>query len=219
VKLLPNQSFKPFVVCSSYSVCVEFDDGGELLSTEKFHWSSRFGSKRNSFRAGTLVLLAVLVYCIHIKADIWPLVLVGAPIPNTANFRFTGVSNAVVNTSGTIAFHASMIDPSTNATGDGIFKIQGGQLFPVMMEGQPLPDIPGASFGASGGPSINSSGDIVFVAYTNEHPNQRFQGIFEESGGTLRRVVDFATPVPTVTGETFAGFSPPQINDQGQIVF
>ena len=206
-------------MCSSYSVCVEFDNGGELLSTEKFQWSSRFGSKRNSFRAAVLVLLAVLVYCIHIKADVWPLVLVGDPIPNTANFRFTDFGQAVVNTSGTIAFHASFVDPSTNATGDGIFKIQGGQLFPVMMEGQPLPDVPGASFGSSLGPSINSSGDIVFVAFTNERLNQSFRGIFEQSGGILHRVVDFATPIPSVPGENFSSFSPPQINDQGQIAF
>jgi hypothetical protein len=46
-------------------------------------------------RVGTLVLLAVLVCCIHIKADVWPLVLAGDPIPNTVNFRFTGFSQAV----------------------------------------------------------------------------------------------------------------------------
>jgi hypothetical protein len=170
-------------------------------------------------RAVTLVLLAMLVCCVHIKADIWPLVLVGDPIPNTPNFRFIDFGQAVVNTSGTIAFHASFVDPSTNATGDGIFKIQGGQLFPVMMEGQPVPDVSGASFGSSRGPSINSAGDIVFVAFTNERLNQSFQGIFEQSGGILHRVVDYATPIPSVNGENFSSFSPPQINDQGQIAF
>ena len=80
-------------------------------------------------RAATLVLLAVLVCCIHIKADIWPLVLIGDPIPNTPNFRYIDFGQAVVNTSGTIAFHASFVDPSTNATGDGIFKIQGDNCF------------------------------------------------------------------------------------------
>src|SRR5690349_19594855 len=90
-------------------------------------------------RTATLVLLAALVCCIHVKADVWPLVLEGDPIPNTANFRFTGFGQAVVNASGTIAFHAGFVDPSTKLTGGGIFEIEGGQLLPVMMEGQALP--------------------------------------------------------------------------------
>jgi hypothetical protein len=169
-------------------------------------------------RTATLVLLVVLVCCIQIKADVWPLVLTGSPVPGTANFRFIGFSQAVVNASGTIAFHAGFLDPSTNLTGQGIFEIQGGQLLPVMMEGQPLPDVPGA-FGASGDVNINSSGDLVFIAYTSERPNIRFQAIFEQSGGALHRVVDFSTPPPGAAGETFSQFSTPQINDQGQIVF
>jgi hypothetical protein len=171
-------------------------------------------------RAGTLVLLSVLVCCIHIKADVWPLVLMGDPIPGTANFRFTSFGQAVVNTSATIAFAAGFVDPATNLTGGGIFEINGGQLLPVMMEGQPLPDVPGSAFGlALSEPSINSSGDIVFVASTNERPGQKFAGIFEQSGGVLRRVVDISTQAPGTPGETFASFGPPQINDQGQIVF
>src|SRR5262249_30550010 len=144
--------------------------------------------------------------------------LTGNPVPGTASFRFTGFSQAVVNPSGTIAFHAWFVDPSTKVTGEGIFEIKGGQLLPVMMEGQALPDVPGA-FGASSDVSINSSGDIVFMAYTSERPQQRFQAIFEQSGDTLRRVVDFATAPPGASGETFSDFSAPLINDQGQIVF
>jgi hypothetical protein len=169
-------------------------------------------------RTATLVLLAVLVCCIHIKADIWPLVLTGDAIPGTANFRFAGFTQAVVNTSGTIAFGASFTDPSTNLTGSGIFEIVGGQLIPVMMEGQALPDVPG-SFGALySSPSINSSGDIVFLAYTSERP-QRFVGMFEFSNGVLHRVLDFSTTVPEAPGESFFNFYDPQINDQGKILF
>jgi hypothetical protein len=74
-------------------------------------------------RAATLVLLAVLVCRIHIKADIWPLVLTGDAIPGTANFRFVGFSGqSVINTSGTVAFKASFVDPATGLTGRGIFK-------------------------------------------------------------------------------------------------
>jgi hypothetical protein len=173
-------------------------------------------------RAALLIALAVCVYCIHIKADIWPLVFTGDAIPNTANFRFIGVRQAVVNPSGTVAFLATFVDPATNLTGEGIFKIEGGQLKPVEMEGQPLPDVPGSAFGgAASEPSINSSGDIVFSVYTNEGPNSTaFRAIFVESGGVLRRVVDAGTPVLGAPGQSFNNFFVPvQINDLGQIAF
>src|SRR5215831_13300362 len=137
-------------------------------------WIRRWLLRNEKFqvvrRAGTLILLAVLVCCIHIKADIWPLVLTGDAIPGTGNLRFVGFSGrSVINTSGTVAFKASFADPATGVTGEGIFKITGGQVVPVMLEGQPLPDVPGRSFGAAvRGPWINNNGDILFTAYTNE---------------------------------------------------
>jgi hypothetical protein len=170
-------------------------------------------------RTATLVLLATLVCCIHIKADIWPLVLTGDAIPGTANFRFTVVNAPVVNTSGTIAFHATFTDPATNLTGEGIFEIAGGQLIPVMMEGQPLPDVPGTFGGNAGSPSINSSGDIVFQVDTNAPPNHPVAGIFEFSNGAIHRVVDSSATVPGAPGSSFTFFSDVQINEQGQILF
>jgi hypothetical protein len=178
-------------------------------------------------RAVTLVLLGVLVCCIHIKADVWPLVLTGDAIPNTANFRFIGFSQPVIDTSGTVAFNADFVDPATGLMGNGIFKITGGQVTPVMLEGQPLPDVPGRVFGeALYGPWINNNGDILFAAFTNEPvPPQVtfypiFVGIFLESGGTLRRIADYNTPVPGAFGQTFVRFNENmQINDRGDIAF
>jgi hypothetical protein len=153
-------------------------------------------------RAATLVVLAVLACCIHIKADVWPLVLTGDAIPGTPNFRFIGFSQPVINASGTVAFHGDFVDPATGLTGAGIFKRTGGQILPVMLDGQPLPDAPGRSFGdALYGPWINNNGDILFAAYTNEPvPPQvvifpAFVAVFVESGGTLRRIADYNTPV------------------------
>src|SRR5690349_3571692 len=115
------------------------------------------GSKSKRLqRTLVFIALSVCVYCIHIKADIWPLVLTGDAIPGTANFRFVEFSNPVINTSGTLAFRAHFADPATGLTGVGIFKITGGQVVPVMLEGEPLPDVPERSFGpAMIGPSIN----------------------------------------------------------------
>jgi hypothetical protein len=171
--------------------------------------------------------LAVLVCCIHIKADIFPLVLTGDAIPGTANFRFIGFGRSGINTSGTVAFRGDFVDPATGLTGQGIFKIVGGQLMPVMLEGQPLPDVPGRAFGGVVyGPWINNNGDILFVAYTNEPPPPQrplfpgFAGVFVESGGTLRRIVDYNTPVPGSSGQAFTWFNQNlQINDRGDVAF
>src|SRR5579885_599302 len=94
----------PAPLCNSNTSCVEI-------------------TPRNSLRACVLIMLAVCVYGIHIKADIFPVASIGDAIPGTANFRLTGLSQAVVNPSGTIAFHAWFTDPATNLTGEGIFKI------------------------------------------------------------------------------------------------
>jgi hypothetical protein len=178
-------------------------------------------------RTATLALLAILVCCIHIKADIWPLVLTGDAIPGTANFRFIGFGQSAINTSGTVAIRGNFVDPATGLTGQGIFKITGGQVMPVMLEGQPLPDVPGRSFGGVVyGPWINNQGDILFTAYTNEPPPPQstlfpgFVGVFVESGGTLRRIVDYNTPVPGSAGQAFSWFDQNlQINDRDDIAF
>jgi hypothetical protein len=185
-------------------------------------------SLRNVIRAAVMIVLAVCVYCIHTKADIFPLVLTGDAIPGTPNFRFIGFSGrTTVNTSGTVAFRASFVDPATGLTEQGFFKIAGGQVVPVMLEGQPLPDVPGRSFGSAlFGPWINNNGDILFAAYTNERvPPQvtvfpTFVGVFLESRGALRRIVDYNTPVPGSAGDPFSRFYESlQINDKGDVAF
>jgi len=123
-----------------------------------------YGLVRAARRCAVLIVLSMCVSYIHVKADIFPLMLLGDAVPNTANFRFTTVSQPVVNSSGTVAFGASFVDPATGATGYGTFEIAGGKLTPVALSGQPLPDAPGSYFGAAFSPSINDAGDIVFLA-------------------------------------------------------
>jgi hypothetical protein len=76
------------------------------------------------------------------------------------------------------------------------------------------------------GPWINNNGDVLFAAYTNEPvPPQvtifrTFVGVFVESGGTLRRIVDYNTPIPGSAGQNFTRFNENmQINDRGDIAF
>ena len=127
----------------------------------------------------------------HLQADTWPVVLSGHLAPGTAEGRFTSFGPASVNASGDMVFSAGVDVGGVQSS--GIFKVSGGILSPVVLEGQTLPDGSGRFFGRSGGPRINNSGDIVFTAlFTGASP---YRGIFLSSGGTLRMVVDQLTPI------------------------
>jgi hypothetical protein len=151
----------------------------------------------------------------QLRADTWPVVLAGQPAPGTADGRFTGFGPASVNASGDMAFYAGLNVGGVQSA--GIFKVVGGALSPVVLEGQLSPDSSGRSFGgALGAPQINNSGDIVFAAnFTGASP---YRGIFLSSGSTLQKVIDQVTPIPGAPGQPFDNFDV-RINDAGDVAF
>jgi len=161
------------------------------------------------------IVVAFLVCCACIQgSDVWPLVLTGTPIPGTAGYRLSGFFEAPVNASGTIVFPATFTTPE-KITGQGVFKIENGELKRVMLSGETVPDSPGDFFGNSGSATINSRGDIAFIANTTG-PRQV---IFIRSASTWTRVVDLNGPVPGVEGGSFQLLTSPIINDLGDVVF
>jgi hypothetical protein len=172
-------------------------------------------------RTTVLVLSAVLVCCIPIKADILPLILVGDPVPGVPGSLFTGFGGVSINASGTIAFNAGFTNGTTN--GSGIFEIQNGQVLPIVMEGQAAPDNPASTFtGIQSVSRINGAGNFAFVTGLSGQPNLR--AIYATSGTTLYRVVDTNTPAPGMPGYYFEAFDPAPpsalvVNDQGEILF
>jgi hypothetical protein len=155
-----------------------------------------------------------------LDGDVTPIVFSGQPAPGTANGRFDNIGGASVNVSGDMVFTASL--DVGGIPGAGVFKIVGGRISPVVLEGQPLPDNSGRYFGGGLGSSqINSNGDVVFTSnFDSDGTGTNFGwGLFLYAGGVLRKIFDSGTPVPGMSGQTFTSFGGAQINDVGDIAF
>src|SRR6266571_2521865 len=99
----------------------------------------------NRLRYAIVVVLAGLglfgFFRLSLLSDTWPVVLTGEIAPGTSNGRFTALGQAAVNSSGDIVFHATLDIGGVPSV--GIFKVSGGVLSPVALEGESLADSPG----------------------------------------------------------------------------
>jgi hypothetical protein len=157
------------------------------------------------------------------KADVWPLVLAGDPVPGAPGSLFTTFGAVSINASRTVAFEGTYTD-GTNF-GTGLFEILNEQIVPIVMEGQAAPDEPTATFTSIQSISrIDGAGNIAFVTGLTGHPSY-FHALYATSGTTLYRVVDTNTPAPGMPGLHFGAFDPAPypsasvLNDQGEILF
>jgi hypothetical protein len=157
--------------------------------------------------------VVVLAYPSSARADVRPVVLIGQVAPGTGDARFETLGTPALNASGDVAFHARLTGGNTSS---GIFKVSGGSLEPVVLQGQALPDFSGRTFHQFGAPGINATGDIVFLASFTPVGDY---GLFGSFGGTLRKVADGQTSVPGAPGQAFTYYRNAQINDRGDIAF
>jgi hypothetical protein len=149
------------------------------------------------------------------RADVRPVVLTGQIAPGTGDARFASLSTPALNASGDLTFLATLTGGNTSL---GIFRVSNGNLEPVALQGQTLPDLSGSTFFQFGDPTINAVGDIVFNA--GYIPVARVDyALFGSFGGTLRKIVDGQTSVPGAPGQAFTYYRNPQINDRGDIAF
>ena len=166
-------------------------------------------------------LLTLSFFRTSIRSDVRPVVLTGQPAPGTANGRFSGiVGGASVSASGDMTF-MTMMDVG-GVPSAGIFAIFSGVISPVALEGQAIPDRTNLFFGGGlGSPHINNKGDIVFVSnFASNAAAANFGwGVFLYSGGVLHTVIDSNSAILGSPGQNFNGFGPPQMNDNGDIVF
>jgi hypothetical protein len=155
----------------------------------------------------------LLVYPSSARADVRPVVLIGQIAPGTGEARFATLGAPALNAAGDLAFGADLLGGGASS---GIFKVSGGSLEPVVLQGQSLPDFSGNVFHQFGGPAINAAGDIVFMASFTPVGNY---GLFGSIGGTLRKIADGQTAVPGAPGQAFTYYRNAQINDRGDIAF
>jgi hypothetical protein len=153
----------------------------------------------------------------------------GGPVPDApANINFRSVLFPTLTDSGLLTFGAVLGGSGTNAANDsGIyFRRPGGRtLERLVREGDPTPDVPGQSFGASQLVRTNNAGQMLLnsslagagiVANVNDRALWFGQGV----DSPLLRVLQTGEPAPGVApGITFSGASSITLAQDGRIAF
>ena len=149
----------------------------------------------------------------------------GDEVPDSdPDISFGSFSFPSINASGKTAFRASLSGPGINDS--GIYSDRHGELEQIAQTGGQVPNATSGTVFSSIGhnPTINASGEIVFVAsLSGESINlNNSRGIYSDRSGTLTEVVRAGDHAPNADpGVVFssAGFGFPAHNASGQIAF
>ena len=123
-------------------------------------------------------------------------------LSSTSQFsEFGTLSRPSINNLGDIAF-----EESVDSGGSGIFVTQGGSFKTIA-----APD-PNVNVGR---PNLNDAGTVAFHRYFNDRAGEE---LVTGSGGPLTVVADTSGPFQSF-GFTFVGFTPPALNNNGDVAF
>jgi len=119
-----------------------------------------------AFRGGASGLMANDGIFLHLSGGIEPVALQGEQAPGTGGGLLEQFQpRALINDRGDVVFQATY---GSGTTGSGIFVRDGhtGDLSPVVLTGQPAPDLPGQTIVTivGGTLAINGNGQVLFVA-------------------------------------------------------
>jgi hypothetical protein len=118
-----------------------------------------------------------------------------------------------LNDTGTVAFAAAV---TAGRAVEGIFTWSAGRLRAIATTGTPVPGMPSTVLAGVDAPTINTRGDVVFLA-TVRRGRESSEAILASRGGVLRKVVAQGDPAPA--GGVFATFGSPALNASGNVAF
>jgi hypothetical protein len=145
----------------------------------------------------------------------------GDPAPD-GNGRFVGFDAPLLNSSGTVAFRASLSGGGINSD-QGIFRGDGTTLLQIARESQVVPGGNGV-YSSFGFPTINESGQVAFGAFlrmTNS-PNTDTAAIYRGTGVEVVEIVRAGQTLPDGVGifrDNSFLIDQPLINNVGQVAF
>jgi len=150
-----------------------------------------------------------------IPPEIRVVALTGESAPGTAAQDFSSFVYQLppVVGGGEIAFAAKF-----GTTGEGIWRDRAGEITPIVLSGQEVQDIPGATFSQFSEPAINGSADIAFRAVFNTQAPGALAGIWSLHGDNLANVAMVGHNAPGTTAP-FDTLDPPLINSAGHTAF
>ena len=124
-------------------------------------------------------------------------------LSSTSQFsEFGNLSRPSINNNGAIAFEAPLDGASTS----GIFVTEGGGFKTIA-----APD-PNVNVGR---PNLNDSGTVAFHRFFNDRAGEE---LVTGNGGPLTVAADTSGPFQSF-GFTFVGFTPPALNNNGDVAF
>jgi len=142
-----------------------------------------------------------------------------APVPGSPNFSAVS-SDLDFDGQGDAALYAELEGFGPR----GMYAWIGGVLSNLALDGDPDPggSTGTLSFGSVHVPSINSLGEVVFMAFLNDpsaNPPSFDSAILRYGGGTLSRVARAGDAVPGLEAHVFYDILHPKINDRGEVFF
>jgi hypothetical protein len=156
-----------------------------------------------------VALFCLLTEIAH--ADISVLALTGRAAPGVENAQFSGVSNPSINSSGDVAFHASLSDGSR-----GIFKLSQGQISLIALTGQLISGSSQFTVKDLGDPIINDSGAIAFIASVQGNQAQQYDVVLTSVDSQISLAFDQTAP-PIGIEQTINYINQLGFNDRGDL--
>ncbi|MGA1987803.1 MAG: choice-of-anchor tandem repeat NxxGxxAF-containing protein [Candidatus Sulfotelmatobacter sp.] len=141
------------------------------------------------------------------KGTITPIAVAGQAAPGGGTFNV--FSQYAINKSDQVAF-ISFLSPS----GEGLYLASGGTITKIIATGDTFSD--GSAFAFPDGVSINESGQVAFGG-VNNNGSEKFEGLFQYSGGQYNVILSTGTTMPD--GSTLNFPFAVSINNAGQIAF
>jgi hypothetical protein len=141
------------------------------------------------------------------KGTITPIAVAGQAAPGGGTFNV--FSQYAINKSDQVAF-ISFLSPS----GEGLYLASEGTITKIIATGDTFSD--GSAFAFPDGVSINESGQVAFGG-VNNNGSEKFEGLFQYSGGQYNVILSTGTTMPD--GSTLNFPFAVSINNAGQIAF
>jgi len=144
--------------------------------------------------------------------------------PGTGGQQFvqlSGLNEMNLDDAGDVGFRGQI----NNATAGpwGVWIGRPTSLRNIMLEGSPPPDTPsGFTYGFPSPPALNSSGHTAFFAQLtgpSPSPTVDNSGIWSDVSGTMHLVARAYGSASGIPGATFADFTSPSLNNEGQVAF
>lgn len=168
-------------------------DGGTVVFWARYSAGAQVGLFATSVSGGPIVSL------VNTTGAFIP---VGTGLPNPGEWVDVRPEFAVSD-NGTVAFRGTLrTSPGSGTFREGVFSVPagGGTIRTTAFQFQPAPSAPGVSYSSfGGGPDINESGDVSFVASLSDNRSGLYRGT--ATGGPQVRVMDTRPGSLVVPGE------------------